>query len=67
MTCLVTMSTYTADDDFSGADRIVAELGEPGSKLCVTLADMRAMLKQANIDSSVVNAPTSEVAPTTTF
>ena len=67
MTCLVTMSTYTADDDFSGADRIVSELGEPGSKLCVTLADMRAMLKQANIDNSVVNAPTSEVAPTTTF
>ena len=67
MTCLVTMSTYTADDDFSGADRIVSELGEPGSKLCVTLADMRAMLKQANIDSSVVNATTSEVAPTTTF
>jgi acyl CoA:acetate/3-ketoacid CoA transferase beta subunit len=26
MTCLVTMSTYTADDDFSGADRIVSEL-----------------------------------------
>jgi hypothetical protein len=45
MTCLVTMSTYTADDDFSGADRIVSELGEPGSKLCVTLADMRALLR----------------------
>lgn len=54
MTCLVTMSTYTADDDFSGADRIVSELGEPGSKLCVTLADMRALLRAANVVGTVV-------------
>jgi len=44
MTCLVTQSTYTLDEDFTGADRIVAELGEPGSDVCVTLADMRALL-----------------------
>jgi hypothetical protein len=71
MTCLVTMSTYTADDDFSGADRIVSELGEPGSKLCVTLADMRALLRSADVVGTVVPtsvvAPTSEVAPTTKF
>ena len=45
MACLVTTSTYTADEDFTGADRIVPELGEPGSDVCVTLADLRALLK----------------------
>ena len=44
MKCLVTTSTYTADEDFTGADRIVPELGEPGSEVCVTLAEMRALL-----------------------
>ena len=44
MTVLVTTSTYTTDEDFGGADRIVPELGEPGSETCVTLADMRALL-----------------------
>ncbi|EOD15177.1 hypothetical protein EMIHUDRAFT_55608, partial [Emiliania huxleyi CCMP1516] len=29
MACLVTKSTYTEEEDFSGADRIVSELGEP--------------------------------------
>ena len=45
MACLVTTSTYTLDEDFSGADRIVPELGEPGREVCVTLADLRALLQ----------------------
>ena len=53
-TVLVTTSTYTAEEDFTGADRIVPELGEPGSSVCVTLADMRALLQPA--DSTVFAA-----------
>lgn len=45
MTCLVTTSTYTVDEDFTGADRVVPALGEPGDEECVTLADMRALLQ----------------------
>ena len=30
MHCLVTVSDYTADDDFSGADLVVSSLGDPG-------------------------------------
>jgi len=44
MACLVTTSTYTVDEDFTGADRIVPELGEPDRSVCVTLADLRALL-----------------------
>lgn len=45
MACLVTKSTYTEEEDFSGADRIVSELGEPGGGgECVMLADLRALL-----------------------
>jgi len=44
MSCLVTMSTYTAEEDFTGADRIVPALGEPGDTEVVTLADLRALL-----------------------
>ena len=40
MACLVTTSTYTVDEDFTGADRIVPEL--EASK--VTLADLRDLL-----------------------
>jgi beta-phosphoglucomutase-like phosphatase (HAD superfamily) len=38
MACLVTTSTYTTGEDFSGADRIYAELGDDEG--CVTLADL---------------------------
>ena len=41
MACLVTKSTYTVDEDFTGADRIVNELEADGVKL----ADLRALLK----------------------
>jgi len=42
MTCLVTMSTYTADEDFTGADRIVTSL-EPDEG-AVTLEDLSSLL-----------------------
>lgn len=45
MACLVTTSTYTVDEDFTGADRIVPELGEPGGEVCITLEELRALLK----------------------
>ena len=37
--CLITTSTYTVDDDFSEADRVVPELGEEPN-INVTLADL---------------------------
>ncbi len=40
MACLVTTSTYTAEEDFTGADRIVPELEASG----VGLDDLRALL-----------------------
>lgn len=42
--CLITTSTYTIDEDFSEADRVVSELGEqPG----VTLADLSELAANA--------------------
>ncbi len=42
MKCLVTTSAYTADEDFTGAARVVPELGDPpGAHL--RLADLRAL------------------------
>eukprot|EP00966_Prymnesium_polylepis_P315739 7295265-Prymnesium_polylepis.1 len=40
------MSTYTVDEDFTGADRIVSALGEPGDVEVVSLADLKALLPQ---------------------
>merc|ERR1712146_633698 len=51
MACLVTTSTYTAEEDFTGADRIVPELGEQGSSACVTLADLRALLVPSAVEA----------------
>jgi HAD superfamily hydrolase (TIGR01509 family) len=42
MRCLVTTTEYTADEDFTGAGRIVAELGDPPGEV-VTLASLRQM------------------------
>lgn len=42
MPCLVTPSTYTGNEDFSEADRVVPELGDPPGPH-VTLADLRAL------------------------
>ena len=47
MVCIVTMSTYTAGEDFSAADRVVSALGEPGDEECVRLPDLRALQAKA--------------------
>ena len=44
MACLVTTSTYTEDEDFAGADRIVRELGEANIPECITIGDLRALI-----------------------
>ena len=44
MACCVTTSTYTGEEDFTGADKIVPELGEPGRDVCVSLADLKALM-----------------------
>ena len=41
MHCIVTTSSYTGDEDFSGADRVVSELGD-GDAVQVGLDDCRA-------------------------
>lgn len=47
MACLVTKSTYTGRDDFTAADRVVSELGEPGPAEWVSLDDLKALLGAA--------------------
>jgi HAD superfamily hydrolase (TIGR01509 family) len=42
MPCLITTSTYTTDEDFSEAVRVVPELGDP-PRVLVTLEDLRAL------------------------
>ena len=58
--CVVTVSSYTADEDFTGASLVVSDLGEPGREPLhvladplgiapgpfVTLADLRAVLER---------------------
>ncbi len=43
MHCLVTVSSYTADEDFTEADRIVAELGDPPT-VQITLPDLKKIM-----------------------
>lgn len=43
MRCIVTVSTYTADEDFSGAARVVEELGDGGT-VNIRLADCRKLV-----------------------
>jgi HAD superfamily hydrolase (TIGR01509 family) len=45
MPCLITTSTYTQDEDFSGAVKVVAELGDPPNVL-VTLAELESLASQ---------------------
>jgi HAD superfamily hydrolase (TIGR01509 family) len=45
MPTLITTSTYTKDEDFKGAARVVPELGDP-PKVLVTLNDLRAISAQ---------------------
>jgi HAD superfamily hydrolase (TIGR01509 family) len=40
--CMITTSTYTVDEDFSGAARVVPELGDPPGD-CVTLEDLQSL------------------------
>jgi HAD superfamily hydrolase (TIGR01509 family) len=40
--CLITTSTYTKDEDFRGAARVVPELGDPPGKV-ITLADLESL------------------------
>ncbi|HEU4620426.1 MAG TPA: HAD-IA family hydrolase [Gammaproteobacteria bacterium] len=42
MRCLITTSTYTIDEDFEGAARVVPELGDPPNVL-VSLADLESL------------------------
>ena len=45
MPTLITTSTYTRDEDFEGAAKIVPELGDP-PKVLVTLQDLTAIAAQ---------------------
>lgn len=42
MRCLITTSAYTLDEDFTGAAKVVPELGDP-PKVRVTLKDLQAL------------------------
>ncbi len=42
MSCLVTVSGYTADEDFSEAELVVTCLGDPGGQKCEVLANRSA-------------------------
>lgn len=44
LTCVITMSTYTGDEDFSGAARVLPDLGD-GNAVRLTLADCEALLR----------------------
>lgn len=43
MNCIVTISSYTAEEDFTLADRIVPDLGDPPGAV-VSLADLRRLI-----------------------
>jgi HAD superfamily hydrolase (TIGR01509 family) len=45
MPTLITTSTYTKDEDFTGASRVVPELGDPPTAL-VTLEDLKSIAAQ---------------------
>lgn len=45
MPTLITTSTYTKDEDFKGAARVVPELGDP-PKAVVSLKDLEAIASQ---------------------
>ena len=45
MPCLITTSTYTTNEDFEYAAKVVPELGDPPDVI-VTLADLQALAAQ---------------------
>ena len=44
MSCLVTMSTYTTNEDFAVADRVVSQLGADEEEGAIMLEDLKALL-----------------------
>jgi beta-phosphoglucomutase-like phosphatase (HAD superfamily) len=47
MKCIVTKSSYTANEDFTHADAIVAELGEASSSQAVAFDTIRSLALKA--------------------
>jgi HAD superfamily hydrolase (TIGR01509 family) len=43
LTCVVTVSTYTRDEDFTGASLVVSSLGDPDGEQATVLADPRQL------------------------
>lgn len=60
--CIVTKSSYTADEDFTGADMIVDELGED-PETGVTLDTLKGLLKEPAVASGVLSASVSADEP----
>lgn len=58
ISCLVTKSSYTAEEDFTGAKMIVDELGD-GITAAVTLNTLSSLLEQ---DDNAANADTTDAA-----
>lgn len=44
MNCIVTISSYTSEEDFSLADRVVPDLGDPPGRT-VSIKDMKALIR----------------------
>jgi HAD superfamily hydrolase (TIGR01509 family) len=73
LTCVVTVSTYTVDEDFGGAALVVSSLGDPGGEPTTVLADpfdirptgavhlddLARLLDRAGSANSVVHGATS--------
>jgi HAD superfamily hydrolase (TIGR01509 family) len=51
MHCLVTISAYTAHEDFGEADRVVNELGDPPGQI-ITLADLKQLAAEGRPGNS---------------
>lgn len=52
MCCLITVSTYTSNEDFSEADKVVAELGDPPRE-AVLLEDLQKLLQRARAGQEI--------------
>ena len=51
ISCIVTKSSYTVDEDFSGANLIVDELGDSAESGGVTLETLAGLLTQSAVDA----------------
>ena len=45
MKCIITRSYYSRNDDFTGADLVVDDLGEPGDELVVSVKTIEALFR----------------------